>query len=91
MGDVEHAVQPITECVVLPTVSVSPLLMEPFRLLSRASPNPNKHVTLSCSVPTWTPALANIGLDMHDLNDLRARSLAFIHNLVKALRAVGVC
>ena len=30
------------------------------------------------------------GLDLHDLNDLRSRSLVFIHNLVNSLRESGV-
>ncbi|VDB84481.1 unnamed protein product [Peniophora sp. CBMAI 1063] len=71
MGDVDHAVQPITE------------------LLSRASPDSSEQVRLYCTVPTWS-STSNFCLDMHDLNDLRTRSLAFIHNLVKALRAVGI-
>ncbi|KZV77644.1 hypothetical protein PENSPDRAFT_645275 [Peniophora sp. CONT] len=69
MGDVEHAVQPITE------------------LLCRASPN--EQVRLHCTLPTWNNN-PDFCLDMHDFHDLRNRSLDFIHNLVKALRAVGV-
>ena len=30
------------------------------------------------------------GTDLHDLHDLRTRSLLFVHNLVESLRAAGV-
>lgn len=31
-----------------------------------------------------------LGADLHDLHDLRSRSLLFVHNLVESLRASGV-
>ena len=38
-----------------------------------------------------TPMLtASTGVDLHDLHDLRTRSLLFVHNLVESLRAAGV-
>ncbi|KAI0033183.1 hypothetical protein K488DRAFT_48261, partial [Vararia minispora EC-137] len=46
-------------------------------------------VQLYCTVPTWTPS-SDICIDLHDLHDLRSRSLVFIHDLVKSLRASGV-
>ncbi|KAI0068195.1 hypothetical protein BV25DRAFT_1987014 [Artomyces pyxidatus] len=44
---------------------------------------------LYCTVPTWSP-MSDICIDLHDLNDLRSRSLHFIHDLVSSLRASGV-
>ncbi|KAJ7169901.1 hypothetical protein C8R46DRAFT_1090476, partial [Mycena filopes] len=44
---------------------------------------------LSCTVPTWNPSSDNC-LDLHDLNQLRTKFLAFIHDLVRALRTSGV-
>jgi hypothetical protein len=63
-------------------------------------------VRLYCTVPTWSPSSdicmelrsaspyridAGIpGIDLHDLNTLRSRSLHFIHDLVNSLRESGV-
>ncbi len=33
---------------------------------------------------------ASAGVDLHDLHDLRTRSLLFVHKLVESLRAAGV-
>ncbi|KAI0275068.1 hypothetical protein BC834DRAFT_946872 [Gloeopeniophorella convolvens] len=46
-------------------------------------------VRLFCTVPTWSPS-SDICIDLHDLNDLRSRSLHFIHDLVESLRESGV-
>ncbi|KAH9081653.1 hypothetical protein EDB83DRAFT_2334065 [Lactarius deliciosus] len=46
-------------------------------------------VRLYCTVPTWSPS-SDMCIDLHDLNDLRSRSLVFIHDLVNSLRASGV-
>ncbi|KAJ2970747.1 hypothetical protein NUW54_g12663 [Trametes sanguinea] len=43
--------------------------------------------------PVTRPAAAHaavIDADLHDLHDLRSRSLVFVHNLVETLRASGV-
>ncbi|THH21553.1 hypothetical protein EW146_g13 [Bondarzewia mesenterica] len=46
-------------------------------------------IRLYCTVPTWAPS-SDICIDLHDLHDLRSRSLLFIHELVESLRASGV-
>lgn len=46
-------------------------------------------VRLYCTVPTWAPS-SDLCIDLHDLHDLRSRSLLFIHDLVESLRASGV-
>ncbi|KAI9444805.1 hypothetical protein H4582DRAFT_1911425 [Lactarius indigo] len=46
-------------------------------------------VRLYCTVPTWSPS-SDMCIDLHDLNDLRSRSLVFIHDLVNSLRESGV-
>ncbi|ETW87209.1 hypothetical protein HETIRDRAFT_166745 [Heterobasidion irregulare TC 32-1] len=57
-------------------------------LLSRSVHD--QSVRLYCTVPTWAPS-SDLCIDLHDLHDLRSRSLLFIHNLVESLRASGVC
>jgi hypothetical protein len=63
-------------------------------------------VRLYCTVPTWSPSsnicmelrtvsphiidTDILGVDLHDLNALRSRSLHFIHDLVNSLRESGV-
>lgn len=63
-------------------------------------------VRLYCTVPTWSPSSdicmewrsvsphiidhGITGIDLHDLNTLRSRSLHFIHDLVNSLRESGV-
>jgi hypothetical protein len=63
-------------------------------------------VRLYCTVPTWSPSsdicmewrsvsphtidTGIPGIDLHDLNTLRSRSLHFIHDLVNSLRESGV-
>ncbi|KAI0308205.1 hypothetical protein B0F90DRAFT_1621768, partial [Multifurca ochricompacta] len=42
-----------------------------------------------CTVPTWSSS-SDICIDLHDLHDLRSRSLHFIHDLVNSLRESGV-
>jgi len=46
-------------------------------------------VRLHCTVPTWSPSSTHC-TDLHDLHDLRSRSLLFVHDLLNALRSVGV-
>ncbi|KAH9982898.1 hypothetical protein BGW80DRAFT_1162179, partial [Lactifluus volemus] len=46
-------------------------------------------VRLYCTVPTFSPS-SDICTDLHDLHDLRSRSLHFIHDLVNSLRESGV-
>ncbi|KDQ07722.1 hypothetical protein BOTBODRAFT_38618 [Botryobasidium botryosum FD-172 SS1] len=46
-------------------------------------------VKLYCALPTWSSP-SDIGLDLHDLHDLHSRSLTFIHDLTRALRAAKI-
>ncbi|OBZ79005.1 hypothetical protein A0H81_01121 [Grifola frondosa] len=60
--------------------------LEPFaELIRQSAPS----VRLYCTVPTGCPS-SDICADLHDLHDLRSRSLVFVHNLVESLRASGV-
>ncbi|KAI8995641.1 hypothetical protein BD414DRAFT_247634 [Trametes punicea] len=60
--------------------------VEPFAQLIRKSA---RSVRLHCTIPTGCPSSATCA-DLHDLHDLRARSLMFVHNLVETLRASGI-
>ncbi|KAL5518943.1 hypothetical protein ACEPAH_626 [Sanghuangporus vaninii] len=44
---------------------------------------------LLCTVPTWSSSPMHC-LDLHDLHDLRNRSIVFVHDLLKLLRASGI-
>ncbi|EJF66708.1 hypothetical protein DICSQDRAFT_130961 [Dichomitus squalens LYAD-421 SS1] len=60
--------------------------VEPFAQLIKKS---GHSVRLHCTIPTGfhsSPTCA----DLHDLHDLRTRSLMFVHNLVESLRASGI-
>jgi len=46
-------------------------------------------VRLHCTIPMWCPTSDACG-DLHDLHDLRARFLLFIHNLIASLRSSGI-
>ena len=52
---------------------------------------PLLHVRLYPGHTTSSHSLVRTGADLHDLHDLRSRSLMFVHNLVETLRASGVC
>ncbi|KAI0825119.1 hypothetical protein BC628DRAFT_291535 [Trametes gibbosa] len=60
--------------------------VEPFAQLIRKSA---RSVRLHCTIPTGCPSSAACA-DLHDLHDLRSRSLLFIHKLVESLRASGI-
>ncbi|GLB36152.1 hypothetical protein LshimejAT787_0304400 [Lyophyllum shimeji] len=61
--------------------------LEPFtQLILRSG---KSAVRLYCSVPTWNCS-SDICLDLHDLNELRSRSLLFIHELLHSLRTSGM-
>ncbi|KAI0735155.1 hypothetical protein C8Q76DRAFT_711197 [Earliella scabrosa] len=60
--------------------------VEPFAQLIRKTAH---SVRLHCTIPTGCPSSTTCA-DLHDLHDLRTRSLLFVHNLVEALRASGV-
>ncbi|KAJ7630935.1 hypothetical protein FB45DRAFT_916972 [Roridomyces roridus] len=74
----------------------------PLRLVMRSHVS---ELRLSCTMPTWSSSSdhcmsavlssSNIdrstpGLDLHDLHELRAVFIVFIHEIVKALRSSGV-
>ncbi|KAJ3535469.1 hypothetical protein NM688_g6969 [Phlebia brevispora] len=60
--------------------------VEPFaKLISRSG----RSVRLYCTVPTTIPS-SDFFVDAQDMQDLRTRSLVFVHNLVEALRAQGI-
>ncbi|GBE77949.1 hypothetical protein SCP_0108310 [Sparassis crispa] len=59
--------------------------LEPFAKMIKQS---TRSVRLHCTVPTL--AASNTCFDLHDLHDLRARSLLFVHNLVETLRVSGI-
>ncbi|OSD03424.1 hypothetical protein PYCCODRAFT_1466810 [Trametes coccinea BRFM310] len=61
--------------------------VEPFAQLIRKSA---RSVRLHCTIPTGCPPSSATYADLHDLHDLRSRSLVFVHNLVETLRASGV-
>ncbi|KAI0756976.1 hypothetical protein C8Q80DRAFT_1264964 [Daedaleopsis nitida] len=60
--------------------------VEPFAQLIRKTAH---SVRLHCTIPTGCPSSTTCA-DLHDLHDLRTRSLLFVHNLVESLRASGV-
>ncbi|KAI0778200.1 hypothetical protein BD413DRAFT_466524 [Trametes elegans] len=60
--------------------------VEPFAQLIRKS---GRSVRLHCTIPTGCPPSAGF-IALNDLQDLRSRSLVFVHNLVEALRASGI-
>ncbi|KAH9835543.1 uncharacterized protein C8Q71DRAFT_762506 [Rhodofomes roseus] len=59
--------------------------LEPFAQLIRKS---GHSVRLHCTIPTACSSSASY--DLHDLHDLRTRSLLFVHNLIETLRASGI-
>jgi len=60
--------------------------LEPFaKLISRSG----QAVRLHCTIPT-TILSCDTFVDAQDLQDLRSRSLVFVHDLVEALRAQGI-
>ncbi|KAI0814966.1 hypothetical protein BC629DRAFT_1588646 [Irpex lacteus] len=60
--------------------------LEPFaQLISRSG----RSVRLHCTIPT-TILSCDTFVDAQDLQDLRTRSLVFVHDLVEALRAQGI-
>ncbi|KAI0689599.1 hypothetical protein BC835DRAFT_233814 [Cytidiella melzeri] len=60
--------------------------LEPFaKLISRS----RQSVRLHCAIPT-TILSCDTFVDAQDLQDLRTRSLVFVHDLVEALRAQGI-
>jgi len=60
--------------------------VEPFtKMISRHGDT----VRLHCTIPTWCPASDTYD-DLHDLHDLRARLLVFIHSLLESLRESGI-
>ncbi|RPD62926.1 hypothetical protein L227DRAFT_651217 [Lentinus tigrinus ALCF2SS1-6] len=60
--------------------------VEPFAQLIKKTTH---SVRLHCTIPTGCPSSSTC-VDLHDLHDLRTRSLLFVHNLVESLRAAGV-
>ncbi|KAH9944372.1 uncharacterized protein BXZ73DRAFT_73902 [Epithele typhae] len=60
--------------------------MAPFTQLIKKTAH---SVRLHCTIPTGCPSSSTCA-DLHDLHDLRTRSLLFVHNLVESLRAAGV-
>ncbi|KAI0801249.1 hypothetical protein C8Q74DRAFT_1364877 [Fomes fomentarius] len=60
--------------------------VEPFAQLIKKTTH---SVRLHCTIPTGCPSSTTCA-DLHDLHDLRTRSLLFVHNLVESLRASGV-
>ncbi|PCH33645.1 hypothetical protein WOLCODRAFT_22144 [Wolfiporia cocos MD-104 SS10] len=61
--------------------------LEPFAKLIRRS---GRSVRLHCTIPTTCSSSSPTCYDLHDLHDLRSRSLVFVHNLVESLRASGI-
>ncbi|KAI0094890.1 hypothetical protein BDY19DRAFT_915140 [Irpex rosettiformis] len=60
--------------------------LEPFaKLISRSG----QSVRLHCTIPT-TILSCDTFVDAQDLQDLRTRSLVFVHDLVETLRAQGI-
>ncbi|EIM83409.1 uncharacterized protein STEHIDRAFT_123842 [Stereum hirsutum FP-91666 SS1] len=74
LGGLHDALKPITE-LLCRSVNDQSVSVRPVRLF--------------CTVPTWSPC-SETCIDLHDLQDLRSRSLLFIHDLVNSLRASGV-
>ncbi|KZT02706.1 uncharacterized protein LAESUDRAFT_729947 [Laetiporus sulphureus 93-53] len=61
--------------------------LEPFAQLIRRS---GRSVRLHCTIPTICSSSYPTCYDLHDLHDLRSRSLLFVHNLVELLRSSGI-
>ncbi|PIL31951.1 hypothetical protein GSI_06655 [Ganoderma sinense ZZ0214-1] len=60
--------------------------VEPFAQLIRKT---GHSVRLHCTIPTGCHSSSTCA-DLHDLHDLRTRSLMFVHNLVESLRTSGI-
>jgi len=58
--------------------------VEPFT--QRIIRTGNASVRLHCTLPTWCDTC----VDLHDLHDLRARFLLFIHDLLQSLRSCNI-
>ncbi|KAG8935922.1 hypothetical protein FRC03_000604 [Tulasnella sp. 419] len=54
--------------------------------LVMATVDPSSSVTVRVNLPSWTTG----GLDLYDLRDHHARSLAFVHSFVNVLRANNI-
>ncbi|KAF8516152.1 hypothetical protein BU17DRAFT_92983 [Hysterangium stoloniferum] len=50
---------------------------------------PRRAIRLHCTVPTWSSS-SEFCTDLHDLNELRSRSLVFVHDLCEKLGSAGI-
>jgi len=73
-----------------PSTASSSAQVPPLSGFSVPSPRPWMHVSLSVTYPSALLSRPLTGLDLHDLHELRARVLVFIHDLTSSLRANGV-
>ncbi|EMD42058.1 hypothetical protein CERSUDRAFT_110603, partial [Gelatoporia subvermispora B] len=62
--------------------------LEPFADLISLIRQSSQAVRLHCTIPNLSSP--SDSCDLHDLHDLRSRSLMFVHNLVEVLRASGI-
>ncbi|KAF8581631.1 hypothetical protein K439DRAFT_1353280 [Ramaria rubella] len=56
---------------------------------SLVASRPGRAVRLHCTVPTWSTS-SDICTDLHDLQELRSRSLVFVHDLCRKLGSAGI-
>ncbi|TDL28433.1 hypothetical protein BD410DRAFT_780935 [Rickenella mellea] len=61
--------------------------LEPFKQMIVSAGQP--FVRLHCTIPTWCSSSGHC-VDLHDLHDLRSRSLLLLHDLLNALRSAGI-
>lgn len=61
--------------------------VESFKRLLGNKERPS--LRLSCTIPSWSSSPTHC-LDLYDLQDLRNRSIIFLHELLRSLRASGV-
>ncbi|KIM66193.1 hypothetical protein SCLCIDRAFT_1211421 [Scleroderma citrinum Foug A] len=64
-------------------------MTDAVELFARLASRSGCSVRLHCSVPMWSP-FSDTCHDLHELNDLRSKSLCFIHNLLESLHSNGI-
>ncbi|KZT44373.1 hypothetical protein SISSUDRAFT_1123910 [Sistotremastrum suecicum HHB10207 ss-3] len=85
-NDLNSALKPFLRfSLILPIIFRETWLSSAFRTVVKSGST----VRVLCTVPTWTPSSPTF-TDLHDLHNLRSRSLVFIHELLSALRAAGI-
>ncbi|KAH8120323.1 hypothetical protein DFH11DRAFT_1539486 [Phellopilus nigrolimitatus] len=61
--------------------------LQQFKQMMSSTDRP--YLSLHCTVPTWSTSPMHC-VDLHELYDLRNRSILFLHELLRSLRSIGV-